>query len=173
MSTIAGDSREYELSVIASPQTTIPFRHMVTVVQIAQNDEGIFDILKRSGYEIVDRNAVLDQANRARMWLERYAPEDVKFAIQPTLPEIAAAEPANVKAAVAAYATAVAAGEWMADVLHNAVYDAAASAGITGKELFTAIYRAFLGADRGPRLGWFLEAIGREATLARLNEMTA
>ncbi|HJK00020.1 MAG TPA: lysine--tRNA ligase, partial [Methanocorpusculum sp.] len=47
----SGDSREYELSVIASPQTTIPFRHMVTVVQIAQNDEGIFDILKRSGYE--------------------------------------------------------------------------------------------------------------------------
>ena len=169
----SGDSREYELSVIASPQTTIPFRHMVTVVQIAQNDEGIFDILKRSGYEIVDRNAVLDQANRARMWLERYAPEDVKFAIQPTLPEIAAAEPENVKAAVAAYATAVAADEWKADVLHTAVYDAAASAGITGKELFTAIYRAFLGADRGPRLGWFLEAIGREATLARLNEMTA
>ena len=169
----SGDSREYELSVIASPQTTIPFRHMVTVVQIAQNDEGIFDILKRSGYEIVDRNAVLDQANRARMWLERYAPEDVKFAIQPTLPEIAAAEPENVKAAVAAYATAIAAGEWKADVLHNAVYDAAASAGIIGKELFTAIYRAFLGADRGPRLGWFLEAIGREATLARLNEMTA
>lgn len=66
----SGDSREYELSVIASPQTTIPFRHMVTVVQIAQNDEGIFDILKRSGYEIVDRNAVLDQANRARMWLD-------------------------------------------------------------------------------------------------------
>ncbi len=169
----SGESREYELSVIASPQTTIPFRHMVTVVQIAQTDDGIFDILKRSGYEIVDKDAVLDQANRAKMWLERYAPDDVKFAIQPTLPAVAAAEPANVKAAVAAYTAAVSAGEWKADVLHNAVYDAATSAGITGKELFTAVYRAFLGADRGPRLGWFLEAIGREATLARLNEMTA
>ena len=141
--------------------------------QIAQTDDGIFDILKRSGYEIVDKDAVLDQANRAKMWLERYAPDDVKFAIQPTLPAVAAAEPANVKAVVAAYTAAVSAGEWKADVLHNAVYDAATSAGITGKELFTAVYRAFLGADRGPRLGWFLEAIGREATLARLNEMTA
>lgn len=169
----SGESREYELSVIASPQTTIPFRHMVTVVQIVQTDEGLFDILKRSGYEIVDAEAVLDQANRARMWLDRYAPDDVKFAIQPTLPEVAAAEPAPVKAAVAAYAAAVSTGEWKADVLHNAVYDAATSAGITGKELFTGIYRAFLGADRGPRLGWFLEAIGRDETLARLKEMAA
>ncbi len=169
----SGDSREYELSRIASPQTTIPFRHMVTVVQIAQTDDGLFDILKRSGYEIVDKDAVLDQANRARMWLERYAPDDVKFAIQPSLPAVAAAEPAAVKAAVAAYAKAVAEGEWKADVLHNAVYDAASGAGVTGKELFTAVYRAFLGADRGPRLGWFLEALGRDATLARLTEMTA
>ncbi|HJJ99238.1 MAG TPA: lysine--tRNA ligase [Methanocorpusculum sp.] len=169
----SGESREYELSVIASPQTTIPFRHMVTVVQIAQTDDGIFDILKRSGYEIVDKDAILDQANRARRWLERYAPDGVKFAIQPALPAVAAAESANVKAAIVAYVTAVSAGEWKADVLHNAIYDAATRAGITGKELFTAVYRAFLGADRGPRLGWFLEAIGREVTLARLNEMIA
>ncbi len=169
----SGESREYELSKIASTQTTIPFRHMVTVVQIARTDEAIFDILKRSGYAIVDEDAVADQANRAKKWLELYAPDDVKFAVQDSLPAVAAAEPENVKAAVAAYAAAIAGGEWRADVLHNAVYDAATTAGVTGKELFTAVYRAFLGADRGPRLGWFLEAIGRDATLARLKEMTA
>ena len=77
-------------------------------------------------------------------------------------------EPANVKAAVAAYAAAIKDGEWKADVIHNAVYDAAEAHGVTGKDVFTAVYRAFLGADRGPRLGWFLEALGREETLARL-----
>ena len=46
------------------------------------------------------------------------------------------------------------------------------AAGVTGKEVFTGIYRAFLGADRGPRLGWFLEALGREETLKRLLEMS-
>ncbi|HJJ31667.1 MAG TPA: lysine--tRNA ligase [Methanocorpusculum sp.] len=163
-----GGSRELELSKISSPQTMIPFRHMVTVVQIARNDDGLFSILERSGYEIKDKNSVLDQANRARLWLERYAPEDAKFSISENLPEIAANEPANVKAAVAAYAKAIAEGEWKADVLHNAVYDAAQSAGVTGKDVFTAVYRAFLGADRGPRLGWFLEALGREEVLARL-----
>ncbi|HJJ90901.1 MAG TPA: lysine--tRNA ligase [Methanocorpusculum sp.] len=166
------ESREYELSVIASPQTTIPFRHMVTVVQIAQNDSGIFDILKRSGYNIGDKGAILGQANRAKIWIERYAPNDMKFSIQPYLPEIAATEPRYIKAAVSAYVTKISSiGEWKADILHNAVYDAATDTGITGKELFSAIYRAFLGTERGPRLGWFLEAIGREATLARLNEM--
>jgi lysyl-tRNA synthetase class 1 len=113
------------------------------------------------------------QANRAKMWLERHAPDDVKFAIQPILPEVAATEPANVKAAIAAYSAAIAVGEWKADILHNAIYDAAIDAGITGKELFVAVYRAFLGVDRGPRLGWFLEAIGRDMTLSRLNEMIA
>jgi lysyl-tRNA synthetase class 1 len=166
-----GTSREYELSVIASPQTTIPFRHMVTVVQIAMSDDGLFDILRRSGYEIADRNAVLDQANRARRWLDRYAPEDVRFFVQKHLPDEAKAESPAVKSAVAAYADAVSKKEWKADILHNAVYDAAESAGVSGKEVFTAIYRAFLAKDRGPRLGWFLEALGKEEVLPRLCDL--
>lgn len=169
---VAGDSREYELSKIASPQTSIPFRHMVTVVQIARTDDAVFEILKRSGYEIVDNDVVLDQANRARMWLDRYAPDDAKFAVADSLPEVAANERQEVKAAVAAYAKLVIDAEWKADVLHNAVYDAAETAGLTGKDVFTGIYHAFLGADRGPRLGWFLEALGREETLKRLLEMS-
>ncbi|MEA5036929.1 Lysine--tRNA ligase [bioreactor metagenome] len=168
----AGESREFELSRIASPQTTIPFRHMVTVVQIARTDDAVFDILRRSGYEIVDKEAVLDQANRAKVWLERYAPDDAKFALAESLPEIAAGERTEVKAAVAAYAKLIVGAEWKADVLHNAVYDAAQAAGVTGKDVFTGIYRAFLGADRGPRLGWFLEALGREETMKRLLEMS-
>ncbi|RBQ24829.1 MAG: Lysine--tRNA ligase [Methanocorpusculum sp. MCE] len=169
---VAGESREYELSKIASPQTTIPFRHMVTVVQIARTDDAVFDILKRSGYEIVDKDAVLDQANRAKVWLERYAPEDAKFALAESLPEVAANEKPEVKAAVVAYAKIVTDADWKADVLHNAIYDAAQAAGVTGKDVFTGIYRAFLGADQGPRLGWFLEALGREETLKRLLEMS-
>jgi len=168
----AGESREFELSRIASPQTTIPFRHMVTVVQIARTDDAVFDILRRSGYEIVDKDAVLDQANRAKVWLDRYAPDDAKFALAESLPEIAAGERTEVKAAVAAYAKLIVGAEWKADVLHNAVYDAAQAAGVTGKDVFTGIYRAFLGADRGPRLGWFLEALGREETMKRLLEMS-
>lgn len=167
-----GESRELELSKINSPQTTIPFRHMVTVVQIARNEEAIFDILKRSGYEIVDRDAVLDQANRAKTWLERYAPDDAKFAIAEDLPAVAKAESEGVKKAVFNYVKLVTDAEWRADILHNAVYDAATAAGVSGKELFTGIYRAFLGADRGPRLGWFLEALGREESIKRLLEMT-
>ncbi|HJJ29272.1 MAG TPA: lysine--tRNA ligase [Methanocorpusculum sp.] len=167
-----GSSRELELSKINSPQTTIPFRHMVTVVQIARSDEAIFDILKRSGYEIVDTAAVLDQAHRAKTWLERYAPDDAKFAIAEELPAAARAESEGVKKAVFNYVKLVTDKEWTADVLHNAVYDAATAAGVSGKELFTGIYRAFLGADRGPRLGWFLEALGREEAVKRLLEMT-
>jgi lysyl-tRNA synthetase class 1 len=169
---VAGDSREYELSKISSPQTTIPFRHMTTVVQIAQSDDAVFETLKRSGYEIVDKDAVLDQANRARIWLERYAPDDSKFSLAESLPEVAANEKPEVKAAVVAYAKLIIDAEWKADVLHNAVYKAAEAAEVTGKDVFTGIYRAFLGADRGPRLGWFLEALGRDATMKRLLEMS-
>ena len=40
-----GEGREYEFSKISSVATDIPFRHLVTVVQIARKESDIFDIL--------------------------------------------------------------------------------------------------------------------------------
>lgn len=166
-----GTTREYELSAISSVATDIPFRHLVTVVQIAQDDEAIFDILKRSGYNVANREAVLARAKRAKLWIDQYAPADVRFTIRETLPEETFAfgddERYGLGALLAAYTGF---DEWRAEDIHNAVYTVAEETNVNPKVIFTAVYIAILGQKRGPRLGWFLEALGSDFVTGRIAE---
>jgi lysyl-tRNA synthetase class 1 len=167
----AGDSREYELSSITGIKPGIPFRHMVTVVQIARDDEGVLEILERSGYEIGTREAVLAAAHRARVWIERYAPDMVKFEVQETLPAAALELGGNERYALGVLASRYSALDvWSAEHLHNAVYEVSKETNVDSKNIFTAVYISILGQKRGPRLGWFLEALGSEFVVARLME---
>jgi lysyl-tRNA synthetase class 1 len=59
---------------------------------------------------------------------------------------------------------------WEAEAIHNGVYEVAPRHGMEAKRLFEIIYLAFLGQERGPRLGWFLEALGKEFVIGRLSE---
>jgi lysyl-tRNA synthetase class 1 len=43
-------------------------------------------------------------------------------------------------------------------------------AGVDPKMIFRALYLAFLGRERGPRLGWFLEALSRDFVIRRMLE---
>ncbi|MBT8507495.1 lysine--tRNA ligase [Methanomicrobiaceae archaeon CYW5] len=166
-----GNTREYELSAISSVATDIPFRHLVTVVQIAQDDDAIFDILERSGYNVANRDAVLARAKRAKLWIEQYAPADVRFTIRETLPEETFAfgddERYGLGALLAAYTGF---DEWRAEDIHNAVYKVAEDTNVNPKVIFTAVYIAILGQKRGPRLGWFLEALGSDFVTGRIAE---
>lgn len=164
-------SREYELSRIASIPTRIPFRHMVTVVQIAHDDRGIFQCLARSGYNISDYENILKQAHRVKVWLRKYAPDQVKFSVKDHLPPQAYEMPADLKKVLASYIYYLQSlTAWRAEDLHNGVYLVAEKTGMGAARVFSAIYCAFLGQHRGPRLGWFLEALGQEFVIKRLNE---
>jgi len=167
----AADTREYELSAISSVATDIPFRHLVTVVQIAQNDDAIFDVLERSGYNVENHEAVLRRAGRAKIWLERYAPEMVKFTVMKDLPPEALSLGDDEKLALSSMLTQLSAlKDWKAEDIHNCVYLAGEEAGVSPKVIFSAFYTTILGKTRGPRLGWFLEALGREFVTQRLLE---
>ena len=165
------DSREYELSAISAIATDIPFRHMITVVQIAQDKETIFDILARSGYNVDNKEAVLAGAERARIWVETYAPDMVKFTVQTELPPAVFAYTEDDRNALRALlAHYVIMDEWKAETIHNAVYRVGEDTGVNAKKIFTAIYLAILGKERGPRAGWFLEALGKEFVVQRITD---
>lgn len=167
-----GESREFELSRITSVKHEISFRHMVTVIQIAQNnEERMFQILKRSGYNIEEREIVLQQAQRAKIWLDKYAPDVVKFEVQESMPssaDILSKEDQYALRSMVLHLTDL--DEWNADNLHNMVYIVGKETGVSPKNIFTIIYFILLGQKRGPRLGWFLEALGRDFVLRRLAE---
>jgi lysyl-tRNA synthetase class 1 len=163
--------REYELSRIASIPTRIPFRHMVTVVQIAHEEGGLFSCLSRSGYDVSNTANILRQAERVRVWLRKYAPDTVKFSVKEKLPPHLKDLTEDDIRALSAYLELVKAlPAWSAEAIHNGVYEVAPRCGTDAKRLFEIIYLAFLGQVRGPRLGWFLEALGREFVLGRISE---
>ncbi|MBP2132087.1 lysyl-tRNA synthetase class 1 [Methanomicrobium sp. W14] len=166
------DSREYELSKISSNLATdIPFRHLVTVVQIAKDDKSVMEVLKRSGYDIKDEGAVLKRASRARIWVEKYAPDMVKFTVKKELPQdVFSFNDAEKYALGILVSKMEGLSDWTAENLHNSVYNTAEEAGINPKSVFTCIYRSILGQERGPRAGWFLEALGKDFVTRRLTE---
>lgn len=166
-----GDERAIELSNVSkSGPFGIPFRHMVTAVQIARGDEEqLFVALERSGYDVVSRREeILARARNVQVWLEKYAPPYVKFQLQEKLP----AEVNNLSAAerqgLGLLAQRI--DEKTAAEIHDLVYAVAKEMNLDSKKFFQAVYLAFLGDRQGPKAGWFLASLDRDFVRSRLEE---
>lgn len=157
------------LALLGPDPARVPFGHMVTLVQIAPDAGGLRAALARSGFGGVEPRAVEAQARRARNWLERWAPAEVKFSLRNELPAEARALAPEVKRALGLLAENFDPGRG-AEALHNAIYDAAGKAGVAAQDLFRALYLAFLGQPSGPRAGWFLASLDPAFVRGRLEE---
>jgi lysyl-tRNA synthetase class 1 len=166
----AGVDRAFELSAIRSGEPfQIPFRHMVTSVQIARgDDEKLLEVLERSGYDTSEKEEIFARARNAEVWLERYAPSFAKFELQDELPAAVNNLSAREREALGVLSDRVA-GKGAVDI-HNEIYMVAEEMGIDSKDLFKAIYVAFLGERRGPKAGWFLAGLDRDFVKERLKE---
>ncbi len=168
-----GDARAMEISAIGeSGPFEIPFRHMVTAVQIAHGDDEIlFKALQRSGYDISRREEILGRSRNVEKWLERYAPAYVKFQVQETLPSAVNNLTLEERRALGILAERI--DNKTAAEIHDQVYAVAKEFNLDSKKFFQAIYLAFLGDRQGPKAGWFLASLEREFVKARLKEAAA
>ena len=146
---------------------TIPFRHLITLVQIAPvGSEELLMVVKRSGYELHEENEkelkeIEKKARYAENWLRTYAPPHVKFEVQAELPteelrNLSAAQKTALKllAQELQDGKKPSAEEW-----HNKIYEIASATDMESKEVFKAIYIALLGKPSGPRAGWLLGSL--------------
>ncbi len=149
--------------------TRIPFGHMVTLVQMVPEGDlrGLQSALQRSGFGNLEGAEA--QARYARNWLERYAPGEVKFRLQESLPPAARNLGPGEKKALALLARRIGALS-TAEALHNEVYAVAGQADVQPKAVFQALYLAFLGQPSGPRAGWFLASLDPAFARRRLEE---
>ncbi len=163
-----GDARALELSSISgSGPFDIPFRHMVTAVQIARGDRDLLiKALQRSGYETTRMEEILGRAVNVEKWLERYAPSFVKFQVKEQLPAAVNNLSPEERKGTALLADRI--NEKSAAEIHDLVYEVAKELGIDSKKFFQAVYLAFLGDRQGPKLGWFLASMDREFVKSRL-----
>jgi lysyl-tRNA synthetase class 1 len=126
----------------------VPFSHLVTSYQTARGDHSeVRNILVRTGYEEYRddaKSAIIGrELDYIARWLERFAPDDIKFSVQDQLPEVA-----------------------LTDAQRGFLTTLAAS--LEAKEAFQALYRVILGKEFGPKAGWFLASLDRDWLIKRL-----
>lgn len=165
-----GQSRAAELSKVSEETFAVPFRHMVTAVQIAHDLDDLVQVLRRSGYAPSNINALKKRTKNVKNWLDRFAPPFVKFQVQPVLPVQAKTLTNGQKEVLLKLANALKVDSNDPEWLHNEVYDISAQVGIDSKDAFKAIYIAVLGKTSGPRAGWFLTSLSPEFVITRFNE---
>ncbi len=153
--------RAVELSMVGNVEySDVPFRHLVVVGQIAKWDlEKVLEILKRTGYEI-DENVRRDVERRikyAKNWIEKFAPDRIKFEIAENVdPSIFDEMDRKFLSKFAEKLRE----DMKPEEIHNLVYEVAKELGIKPSKAFQAIYKAILGKNYGPRAGYFIKMLG-------------
>ncbi len=153
-------ARAFELSQIGKVQKTPEIRFSVLAqwVQMPNMQERI----KAEGLE--------QWAEYARVYIEKYAPDSEKFAIQKELPEQAKNLTDKQKKLL----------QKIADELDNAadaemfqtqIYELGKSLGLSGKETFGAIYTSLIGKDHGPKAAWLILSLEKEFVKKRFTEV--
>jgi lysyl-tRNA synthetase class 1 len=150
----------------------VPFSLLVASYQAALNDpERTLEIIGRTEYAQVakeDAEIIKAELQFIAAWLEKRAPEDVKFALAPTISPQAFNEPeqqflrelADKLAAAPEHAD----GVWF----HTAIYSLKDNSSLPPKAIFETLYRAIIGKTAGPRAGWFLSILPRDWLIKRL-----
>jgi len=146
---------------------SIPFRHFITLVQIARGDfTELLRVIQRSGFTVHEQSEtelaeLRKKAGYVEQWLRIYAPQSVKFELQLTAPvEALSALSAPQRAALGLLARELEAGQNLtAEAWHKKIYEIAATLSIEPKEVFEAMYRALLKKPSGPRAGWLLASL--------------
>ncbi|CAN5350148.1 lysine--tRNA ligase [soil metagenome] len=150
----------------------VPFSHLVASYQAAlKNVDKTIQIIGRTEHgDVASKEADIIRAELKFIdeWLERRAPDDVKFSLQEQLdPEQFSTQEKEFFAELAQKVSGAAEdadGAWF----HNAIYELKDQTGLGPKDMFQALYRLIIGKPSGPRAGWFLSILPREWLIDRL-----
>ncbi len=170
-----GEQQLYELCTHGINETTVsavPYSHLVANYQAAlKNTDATIAGLARSEYKVVaekQRGTIVKELAFIDRWLEKWAPEEVKFDLRQSADKADFSEQQvewfGELAALIADAPDDADGEWF----HKALYTLKEKHNLEPKDIFSPLYRLLINKDSGPRAGWFLQMLPRDWLLARL-----
>jgi lysyl-tRNA synthetase class 1 len=150
----------------------VPFSHLVASYQASlKNSQETLKVLERTGYqEVVEQNRqiLLEELKYIDEWLNKWAPEEVKFELKDSLAgeDFSDDEKEYLKSLGEKIAQAPenAEGEWF----HKAIYDIKENMNLQPPQVFKPLYRALIGKESGPRAGWFLSILPRDWLIKRL-----
>jgi len=148
-----------------------PFAHLAFLLQVPGVALGE-KVAAEKGEPLTDpERAILEErVSRARAWLDDYAPERARVAVQNELPSTSADLDAEQRTFLVALAERLkdATTRWTGDGLQGAVFDVARHRNLPPARAFAALYSAFLGRPNGPRAGWLLASLTPDFVRERL-----
>ena len=168
---VAMAKRVLELAQIGPMPTICPFqpsfRHLCNLLQINDFDTQIVrkyfaDQIKNER----DERRYMERSERAKFWIENYAPEDFKFQLRKTPIEH------NEQGKAAEFLTKLRdllGTQWEQfktdKDLHEKMYESINQLEMEPMEAFKATYHRLIGRDNGPKLAGFILAIGKKRVL--------
>ncbi|HUQ85303.1 MAG TPA: lysine--tRNA ligase [Candidatus Limnocylindrales bacterium] len=121
--------------------------------------------------DAIEKEGLSEWAKFARVWIERFAPDSEKFAIQKDLPESAGELSKKQKELLVRISDELD-KEWDPEEFQTRIYDLGKGLGLSGKETFAAIYTVLIGKDHGPKAAWLILSLENEFIKNRFQEVT-
>jgi lysyl-tRNA synthetase class 1 len=150
----------------------VPFSLLVASYQGALKDaDRTLEILSRTEYAEfakTDKDIILAELRFIDAWLNKRAPEDVKFSVLETIPKIDLSQVEREFVQDLARKIEEAPDNVDGNWFHQAIYEYKDKTGLAPKQLFGVLYRLIIGKDYGPRAGWFLSILPRDWLVKRL-----
>ncbi len=150
----------------------MPYRHLVNLVQIYEEEESIWDVALNTGQieEDVQRDyeRMEERVENVEFWLDNFAPDMVKFSIKEELPEVELSD--KEKEFLREYIEKAEEREWKPEPLHQLVHETAEKIDISKGKAFRSFYKVLLGETKGPRLGRFLSQLDKDFVVERVKE---
>jgi len=169
--------KTYELSqpynITKSIPFQLPYRHLVTLVQIGKKWEEVKEILLRTrqipkDLKKEDEEHLKQRTEHVRYWLDTFAPEAVKFEVKKKMPKIALTK--DQKTFLTNLIDKTQKIKWGPEEIHNVIYEISEENDLQIKTAFKTIYQVILGQDKGPRAGYFLSNLDKQFVLDRVAE---
>ena len=165
--------RTYELSQLggAPKGYFVPrFRDLVNLVQMPNVDvEKASKAQKRTKLTEEDKEALSERVKYVKIYLERFAPEEVKFSVKESLPKEAKALTDKQKKLLARIAELLEKVK-EPETFQNEIYQAGKELELSSAETFKTIYWTLLGKESGPKAAWLVLSLAKEFVKERFKE---
>ena len=166
-------ARAFELSQIARPPAS-SLAGEVGLGEIQKPPTVRFSVLAQwvqmpNMKKHIEKEGLTEWAKYAKVWVEKYAPENAKFLVQKELPDAAKELSEKQKELLTKIALEMD-GAKDAESFQTQIYEFGKELGLNGKETFAAIYKTLIGKDHGPKAAWLILSLEKEFVKKRFEE---
>jgi len=149
----------------------LSFSHAAAVAQISPNEKDAVKSMEKTGhYENKMHDLIFKRIHNAKIWLDKYAPDDVKFEVLNEVPkDIKLTD--KEKNALHIMAKILNEKELDEKSLFNEFYSVSKKLELMPADFFKAAYKVLLNKEKGPKLAPFILVLGKEKVAKLFEEV--